>query len=155
MKLFFCKSWFRAEKCPTEVWTEDKARQCHISGALYTVLVGSIERPTCFLEVKNDFVGVGFLDGHLREFVSYSFQEKAPDMLFLSMATHREFVGNTDKVDNGSTYYFKEDGSLTISRSYFNPHRQEKATGTADVRGNYSAKPEFGRYDDLIRLERS
>lgn len=155
MKLFFCKSWFRAEKCPTEVWTEEKARACHTNGTLYTVLVGSVEHPTCFLEVKNDFVGVSFLDDHLREYVEYVFAESSPEMLFLQRATHREYVGGTDKIDNGSTYYFKEDGGLVISRQFFNPHRAEKTTGTADVATNYSRKPEFGHYEDLIRLERS
>ncbi|MFS2175351.1 hypothetical protein ACCC98_05265 [Rhizobium pisi] len=155
MKLFFCKSWFRAEKCATEVWTEEKARACHTNGTLYTVLVGSVEHPTCFLEVKNDFVGVSFLDDHLREFVEYVFAESSPEMLFLQRATHREYVGGTDKIDDGSTYYFKEDGGLVISRQVFNPHRGEKTTGTADVATNYSRKPEFGHYEDLIRLERS
>ncbi|WP_210320636.1 hypothetical protein [Rhizobium esperanzae] len=71
------------------------------------------------------------------------------------VTTHREYVGGTDKIDSGSTYYFKEDGSLVISRQYFNPHRLEKTTGTADVTANYSRKPDFGQYEDLIRLERS
>ncbi|MBY5835534.1 hypothetical protein J3P71_30790 (plasmid) [Rhizobium leguminosarum] len=155
MTLFFCKSWFRAEKCPTEVWTEEKAGECHANGTLYTVLVGSIEHPICFLEIKNDFVGVSFLDDRLREYVEYVFAESSPEMLFLQRATHREYVGGTDKIDSGSTYYFKGDGSLVISRQCFNPHRLEKTTGTADVTENYSRKPDFGQYEDLIRLERS
>ncbi|WP_281423783.1 hypothetical protein [Rhizobium laguerreae] len=43
---------------------------------------------------------------------------------------------------------------MVISRQYFNPHRLEKTTGTADVTANYSRKPDFGQYEDLIHLER-
>ncbi|MGO7898196.1 hypothetical protein ACC719_12085 [Rhizobium ruizarguesonis] len=100
-------------------------------------------------------MGVSFLDDRLREYVEYVFAESSPEMLFLQRATHREYVGGTDKIDSGSTYYFKEDGSLVISRQYFNPHRLEKTTGTADVTANYSRKPDFGQYEGLIRLERS
>jgi hypothetical protein len=47
-------------KCPAEAWAEEKAMACHANGALYRALVGSVEHPTCFLEVKNDFVGASF-----------------------------------------------------------------------------------------------
>lgn len=55
---------------------------CHANGTLYTVFVGLVEHPTCFLEVKNDFVGVSFLDDHLRALVEYVSVESSPDMLF-------------------------------------------------------------------------
>ncbi|WP_280951309.1 hypothetical protein [Rhizobium sp. J15] len=44
---------------------------------------------------------------------------------------------------------------MVISRQYFNPPRAEKATGTADVTANYARKPDFGHYEDLIRIERN
>ena len=50
---FYCKSWFRAKKRPTEVWTEEQARSAHVNKQYYTVLVDSIERPYCFLEVAD------------------------------------------------------------------------------------------------------
>ncbi|MBB4577452.1 hypothetical protein [Rhizobium lentis] len=100
-------------------------------------------------------MGVSFLDDDLREYVEYVFAGGSPGVLFLQRATHREYVGGTDQVDNGSTYYFKQDGSLVISRQYFNPHRAEKSNATADVSANYSRKPDFGHYEDLVRIERS
>ncbi|WP_146053994.1 hypothetical protein [Rhizobium hidalgonense] len=33
---------------------------------------------------------------------------------------------------------------VAISRQFFNPHRAEKTTGTADVTGSCSRKPDFG-----------
>jgi len=155
MEIFFCKSWFRAKKCPTEMWCEEQAKAAHEDGKLYTVLVGSIEQPHCFLEVTRRAVGVSFLDQLLRESLSYDFQEVEPGKLFLTMATYREFEGDTGKVESGASYIFGRDGAVTLRREFFNPQRLETSASSADVAANYSPKPEFGRYEDLIRVERN
>jgi hypothetical protein len=152
--IFFCKSWFRAKKKPTEVWTEEQARSAHLSKKLYTVLVGSPEKPFCFLEINDKFVGVGFLDDRLRESLYYAFKEVEPGKLFLSMATYREFHGDSDAIVSGTTYTFERSGIVKIDRQFFNPHSQEVAESTADVAANYTCWPEFGEYGDLVRVER-
>lgn len=153
--IYFCKSWFRAKKKPTEVWSEERARLAHASKQTYTVLVDSIERPYCFLDVSDGVVGVGFFDDSLRESLTYAFQEVEAGRLFLTMATYRQFDGNTDRVLNGTTYFFEQDGTVKISEESFDPPRQENREVKADVQANYSPVPEFGRYDDLIRVERT
>jgi hypothetical protein len=154
MTLYYCKSWFRARKKPTEMWAEEQARQAHEQGNLYTVLVGSAEKPTCFLEVTQKAVGVSFLDDALREKLSYSFQETQPGTMFLSMATYRNFVGDTDVVAEGTNYIFGESGEVSIQRRKPRQASIETSKTTSDVRGNYEAKPSFGKYDDLIKVER-
>lgn len=154
-ELYFCRKWFRAKKTATEVWSEEKAHAAHDAGEPFTVLVDSLERPFCFLEVTDRAVGVGFLDGFLRESLSYSFQEVEPGKLFLTMATYRDFEGDTDKVVSGTTYIFDRDGIVTIRREVFDPHKLETSTSNADVAANYSPTPEFGQYEDLIRVERN
>lgn len=151
---FYCKSWFRAKKCPTEIWSDGQAKAAHENGKPYTVLVDSAERPFCFLEISEKAVGVGFLDDLLRESVSYDFQEVEPGKLFLTMATHRDFEDETDKVVSGTSYIFDQDGSIAIRREKFHPHSVETATSTGDVSCNYASKPKFGRYEELIRVER-
>jgi len=153
-KIYFCKKWFRAKKCPTEVWSEEQARAAHDNNQPYTVLVDSGERPHSFLEVSENAVGVGFLDDFLRESLSYSFQEVEPGMLFLTMATYRTFDGDTDKLVDGTSYIFSQDGSVKMRRESFDPHRLETAESSANPTPNYSPKPAFGEYDDLIRVER-
>lgn len=152
--IFYCKSWFRARKRPTEVWSEEQARAAHSDKRTYTALIGDVERPYCFLDISNGVVGVGFLDDLLRESLTYAFQEITPGKLFLTMATHREFKDDTDEVVAGATYTFEPDGALQITRESFNPYHIETAESTCDVRGNYSDVPEFGNYDDLIKVER-
>jgi hypothetical protein len=153
-RVFYCKSWFRANKRPIELWRDETARTAHEAGSLYTALIGSKQKPSCFLEIVKGFVGVGFLDAQQREFLSYSFQESIPGKLFLSMATHREFDGQTDTVSSGTTYLFKADGSLTVWRERYRPHEKHVAESVVDVSTNLSAWPTFGQYDDLIRIER-
>jgi hypothetical protein len=153
--LYFCKSWFRAMKQPIDIWSEADARIAHEKKSPYTVLVGSVEAPFCFLEVTERFVGVGFLDALLRESLTYQFQEVEPEKLFLSLATHREFEDNSDRVTGGTTYFFGTDGAVQIKREFFNPHRVEIANSKINVQPNFAAMPKFGEFDDLIREDRS
>lgn len=154
--VFYCKSWFRLKKQPIELWSVDVAYKKHLNGAPYTVLIGSQERPTCFIEVIRDkqMVGVGFLDSLQREYLMYQFHLFNENSLFLSMAVHREFKGDTDCVSSGTTYLFKEDGHTVIREENIDPHSLEESETVTDVSGNYDLFPEFGHYESLIRIER-
>jgi hypothetical protein len=154
-RVTYARSWFRARKRPTDALTESQARALHEAGQTYVALLGEPERPTCFLELGRGFVGVGFLDDRLRETLSYQFQERAPERLFLSMATWREFDGTSDTVRQGTTHVFQEDGRVAIRRETFLPaHAAETAEGRVDVGGHWEDVPRFGTYDRLVREER-
>lgn len=150
----YCRSWFRAKKIPTDIWDGEKAKSAHANRDLYTVVLGS--PPTRFIELnlKKGYVGVGFLDSRLREYMSYQFQAKAPEMLFLSMATYREFAGDSDKVKMGTTYYFKLDGNVLIETKNFETRQAEQSQRIADVQNNWEPMPEFGQYESIARIER-
>ena len=151
----YAKGWFRARKRATERLTDAQARTLHDAGQLYCALIGDPERPTCFLELGRGFAGVGFLDERLREVLSYQFQERAPGRLFLSMATWREFDGESDRVRQGTTHVFQEDGRVAIRRETLLPtHSAETAESQADVSGHWEDVPPFGTYDRLVRAER-
>lgn len=154
-EVFYCKGWFRAKKCALEPYTPVQAQALHERGELYCALIGSQTKPTCFLEVKKGFVGVGFLDEQLREVLSYSFQEQEPGRLFLSIATHREFEPSSDKVLKGTSYIFSPAGKLIIRREEFFPsHNLESAESTADISTNWESFPKFGSYGHLAKAER-
>jgi hypothetical protein len=154
-KIFFCKSWFAAKRMPTEVWTESQAREAHQNGQRYTVLLDSIERPYCVVDVTGDFVAVNFLDEQLRSALTYHFEAVSSGKMFLTMAVHREFDASADRPLSGTTYIFAEDGTLQIRREAFVPeHKLETAKSQTDVSGNYVAAPKFGEYDEFIRVER-
>ena len=154
-ELTYCKSWFRAKKCATKILSEGQAREAHEKRQEYTVLVGDPDRPRCFIEVNNDFVGVCFLDERLRENLTYQFQEIDFGKLFLSMATYRDFEGETDKVLAGSSYIFNQNGTMQIRKETFNPHSLEISDTNCDVSGNYESYPEFGDYTHVSVAERN
>ncbi|MFB9241915.1 lytic transglycosylase [Massilia antarctica] len=108
--IFFFKSWFRAKKKPAEIWSEDQAKLAHSTNRTYTVLVESINEPYCFIDIAKGVVGVGVHDEFLRESLTHAFQEVGPGKLFLTMATHREFDGGSDKVVSGISYLFEQNG---------------------------------------------
>ncbi|MES9906175.1 MAG: hypothetical protein ABW168_26285 [Sedimenticola sp.] len=154
-ELTYCKSWFRAKKCATKILDENQAREAHEKKQEYTVLVGDPNHPHCFIEIYNDFVGVGFLDEQLRESLTYQFQEVELGELFLSMATYRDFDGETDKVLSGSSYLFSQDGKIQIRKEAFNPHSLEVSDTKGDVSGNYESYPSFGDYFQVTIAERN
>ncbi|WEF34266.1 hypothetical protein [Pseudoduganella chitinolytica] len=154
-QIFYCKSWFRAKKKPTEVWSVEQAEAAHENRTQYTALVGNLEHPYCFIEVADSAVVVGFLDQFLRESLTYVFKEVESGRLFLSMATHREFEAETDKVSGGANYVFKTDGVVHIRHESFNPHTVETAMSSFDPAPNYASRPAFGEYDDVMRIERA
>lgn len=153
-KLYFCKSWFRDQKRPTELWTEEQARAAYEAKEPFTVLVDSIEKPYCFIEVAEKSVAVGFLDRLQRENTIYVFQDVEPGKMFLSRATIRDFVGDTHKLKVAETFRFAREGSVEISRRTEEPQQFQTKTNAVDVSGNFEAKPAFGEYESVIRIDR-
>lgn len=152
---FYCKAWFQAKKQATLPYSDDEARRLHEEGRPYCVLVDSAERPTHFIEVKNDFVGVGFLDADLREYLTYRFQVVEPGKLFLSMSTRRAFEGQSDAVAKETSQIFRANGSVTIRRESFSPdYALEESKSTSALKGNWEKYPAFGNYENFIREER-
>jgi len=153
-QLFYCKSWFRAKKRPTELWTNEIAREAHEAGQPYDVLVGSADKPFCFVTVTKGFVGVNFLDEHLRVSLEYGFSELEPGTLFLTDATHREFEGAEDAAVKGTSYHFDTDGMVRITCWDALLAVQDTSDAVVDVSANYERWPEFGQYARLITPER-
>ena len=114
----YCKSWFWAKKRPTEIWTETQAKRAHEKGGTYTVVIKNNVRPYAIIVVarNTNFIGVTFLDDFLRSNLSYNFKLIESDMLFLSMATHRDYDSDKDEVTFGTTYIFDSDGQVTIRK---------------------------------------
>lgn len=152
----YCDFWFSAKKSARNIISESEARSRHESKARYTVLVSSPTMPSAIVDVllDKDMIGVDFLDEHLRERLTYQFQQVAPGNLFLSMAVHRTFAGKSDSIAEGTSYLFSEDGRLTITKETFSPHHLEESSTTHDPIDNYEPVPVFGHYSGLIAEER-
>jgi hypothetical protein len=154
--VFFCKLWASAAKKAPEPWSSSKAEAAHKAGKTYAVLIDSIERPTGFIDVmpSKGKLCVNFLDEHLRDWRYYFFNEVEPGLLFMTQAVTREYVGASDEIACGELYSFQRDGTVEIQRYTYRPDKIESMNTAGDVSNNYSAVPEFGEYDDLLRIQR-
>ncbi|MCR1809663.1 hypothetical protein [Sulfurospirillum sp. hDNRA2] len=174
----YCRSWAGAFKEARNPMNEEEAKKIHetlygisnqnVQGGFkeytkrhrggilqYTVLLGSLEKPTAFAQFVSNGIWVNFLDDKLRAYLEYSFNIIGNNKLFLDKAVYREFDGDSDKVSKGTLYLFEEDGRLIIDRETFLPeHLLEKATNTIDVSDNYEPFPVFGNFENILRQER-
>lgn len=155
MSILFCDGWFRAKKRPGRLWSESQALAAHQSRKLHTIVVEEQGRSWCFVELNMQYVGVGFLDRHLREYLSYQFDEVEPGRLFLTMSCHRQYQGETDEITRAEVWYFDPDGKVVV-------HEQDMATKQvfakefeADLSGNWEPYPEFGKYKGVTQIERA
>jgi hypothetical protein len=136
---------------------EQAARHVHYSGELYTALAGPPAAPECAIEVclKRKYIGVGFLDRSMREYVAYTFSERRPKMLFLERAVYQEYRNGTDVVISADEYHFREDGHVFLKKVNYETDIQNTSEMQGDVSGNWEPIPEFGRYEGIARFDRS
>jgi len=154
MKIEYCEGWFRAKKRPTGQLTVDDACNAYEKRTLFTAVAYEVDKAIAFLEFNKDYVGVGFLDESLREFLSYTFVEVEPGRLFLTTATHREYGLGTDTVTSGSTYYFKRTGQVVVENEDFTGGDRSTTERSCEVKDNWDTYPPFGQFDSLLRAER-
>ncbi|MGL6094836.1 MAG: hypothetical protein ACRC7O_03400, partial [Fimbriiglobus sp.] len=146
MEIHYYEGWFRAKKCPIGPLTPGTALACYEKKTLFTAVAFEAAKATTFLEFNKDYVGVGFLDESLREYLSYTFVEVEPGKLFLNEATHREYGFGTDTVTSGSTYYFKSKGQVVVVYEDLTTGYRSSTKQSCDVTGNWDAYPPFGEY---------
>jgi hypothetical protein len=160
MQINYCTQWSRQNHRPHDSLTEDQARSAHEQGKLYTVLVGNPLRPDCFLEITAfRSICVEFLDNALRTYLTYSFQEKRPNELFISMSRRPSFPNNTDPPDRATVLFFKTDGQLKIERFQSNPNGigsqlVGEESRVVDVTHNWERYPRFGDYAGIATRNR-
>jgi len=154
MQIHYFRGWFRARKRGTDPLDEAAALKAYKDRELYTVVLGELRKPSCYLELKGDYIGVGFLDKLLREYQSYQFQELQPGRVFLTQAVYREYEGQAEKVALGTAYAFRTDGKVIIHKVNFQKKEESVNEGQTEVSDNWDSFPEFGHYDSLARVNR-
>jgi hypothetical protein len=156
MYLTYCDGWFHFYKRPGEIWPVERAKRAHDNGELYTVVVGDLDDPECFVDVRLElgYVGVSFFDSRMRVYVSYDFEKQADGRLFLFAAATREYSDDSENPSLVTFYRFSPDGRILIRREY-SDGRAETAQTVKDVSGNWEPVPSFGDYEGVTRVERA
>jgi hypothetical protein len=152
----YADRWLTRRGRPGAPLDADEARRRHEEGKLYTVVLGDPERPTAYLDVRNEtgFVGVHFLDDAGRPYLTYHFARDpgSDDDLFLEQATYREYEG--DEVVRGDAYHFEPDGKVVKEHKDYVQREAERGETRDDVSSNWEPVPEFGSYESIARVER-
>jgi len=155
MELHYGDRWFHARKRSIDVLDEDTARARHAAHQPYTVVVGSLERPTHVISFASPWVSVGFFDASRREYLSYDFKETGtvPESLFLKMAEFREFK-HSDKPVASTRFAYAPSGRLLIERQDLETGETLEREQPDDLSENWEDYPTFGSYASLCRAER-
>jgi hypothetical protein len=152
-KINYCEFWGRYKEIINE-YTEEQSKKLHMAKETYSVVLGGLKKPHCYMEIRNDFIGVGFLDDNLREYLSYDYYEVATNKLFLKTVIYREFEGDTDKLVKASLYDFQESGKVKIERNNYLDNTVSESEGNMDISVNYEKYPDFGEYTNLAWVDR-
>ncbi len=155
MAVQYYKGWFRAKRRPSHPIDEATARELHEKCQLYVAVLVDGERLKCFIEINDDYFGVGFLDELCREYLVYGFTEKHPGRLFLSQSVYRVFVADTDKLATACRASFDVNGTAKFENSDRVRGTRSTKVVQADLAGNWEDYPEFGDYDSITQLERT
>lgn len=154
MEVNYFQIWHRHLRQGVEALSPDQAKARHDSVDGYVAVIGTPKHPECFIEIREGFYGVSFLDSALREYLMYSFEELESGMLFLKEAIFREYDGDNTRPARASAYRFQPSGSVSVE-SGAHPFRQVSVKeSTTNVRRNWERKPAFGQYADIVRKER-
>lgn len=150
----YYQTWHRYLRKPVEPLTRDEAKARDETGEGYVVVVGESDHPEGFIEIRDGFYGVSFLDHKQREYLMYTFEELQAGKLFLKEAIFREYEGGSDKPARASAYRFSPDGTVAIETGSL-PFRQVTVSdGKVDVSRNWESTPRFGDYGRLVEKER-
>lgn len=145
-----------------EISVEEIARKNHDDGLHYeAVILDDLDHPEVHLQIvhENEFVGVLFLDDAGRNYLTYHFEEIEPKKnLFLSEIWYREFSNDETKdMDYYLYFVFDREGNASY-RKYDEIEKKTidyESNQPFDVSDLYEDYPEFGKYENLIRLERN
>ena len=152
MTLTYSDGWDRHHNCPGEPWNAEKARKAHEARELYAVAIGPADQPTAYIEFNIGYAGLALLDEMGREPMVYVFDEQEPGRLFLQEVKSREFVGDTDEVEDATIYGFYPEGRMVIQECDVQTEMAVDREGMTDVSENWEPYPEFGEYESLLRV---
>jgi hypothetical protein len=144
-----------------KITIEEIAGKNHEDGLMYKVtILDDLDMPVNHLNIvhENEFVGVSFLDDAGREYLTYHFTEIEPKKkLFLHEVWYNEYSDDeTEDMDYYLHFVFDREGNAAY-RKYDEIAKKTtdyESSRPFDISDLYEDYPEFGKYENLIRLER-
>ena len=157
MKTIYTKGWFRHQKRCLQEFSKEEALNLYNKKQPFSVIITEKnDKPFCFINFNNKFIYVGFLDEQNREYLGYAFWEYQDNRIFLKEAQYWEYDEETDKKLASTRYRFTPEGEFGIENKN-NETREvvrRYAENKIDVSVLWENYPEFGKYDNMLKIER-
>lgn len=154
MELVYCDKWSKIKKEPWNIIDSEKARECHNSKIPYSVLIRESGRITHVVEVVEKFISVDFMTDFLKPYLSYTFDIKDNNKLFLKSAYFTEYDNNTKESLTKLFFRFTENGYTAMEKVNIRTGESEERESQGSVDSNWDVFPNFGEYKYLLREER-
>ena len=150
--------WSRRRKRHGVAYSKESLEKAHNERKEYclTYLEDDGVTPYCFLEIRDKYFFVGFLDNLKRLYLSYSFSEEKKNRLFLNSVAYHQYEADSDDSYKITNYNFLTDGTFKVVERDFRTNEKViyEAKNKIDVNANWEDYPEFGKYEKLIVKER-
>ncbi|MBQ7942729.1 MAG: hypothetical protein IJ326_01565 [Lachnospiraceae bacterium] len=151
MEMIYCKKWWFPRKKPIEILNEEIARNNHLNGEDYTVVLKQNDMVSYVVEMAKNDVFVHFMNDNEVNYITYAFH-KEHDKLFLNAAYYHNY--EEEKEIELMVFGFKENGELCMEKRDLLSGKIEEREALVDVSCNWEDFPEFGNYTKLLILER-
>jgi len=145
-----------------KITAEEIARDNHAKRLGYEVSIFEDEAdefPHCYITImpKNNHLGVNFMDGEGRNYLKYLFNEvEVGKKLFLREVWYYQYKEGADNEDYRLHFVFDEKGNIAL-RKYDEIAQKAidyEGKQALDVSNLYEEYPDFGKYNDVLKLER-
>lgn len=132
---------------------EAAAREAYEKEWVYFATALEGEKPFAFLKMNQGYFNVNFLDEHLRLFRLYEWTRRENGKIFLKEAQSWEFEGNTDEMVSSTSFYSKEDGTMTIIKTLLPSRETDQKQYQIDVSRHWVDFPKFGEYEAIMDMD--
>ena len=151
MEIIYCKKWWFPRKKSIEIFNEETARNNHLSGEDYTVVLKQNDMVSYVVEMAKNDVFVHFMNDNEVNYITYAFH-KENDKLFLNAAYYHSY--EAEKEIELMVFGFKQNGELYMEKRDLLSGEIEEREAVVDVSCNWEDFPKFGDYSRLLILER-
>lgn len=104
MEMIYCKKWWFPRKKPIEILTEETARNNHLNGEDYTVVLEQDDKVSYVVEMAKNDVFVHFMNDNEVNYITYAFHREHAK-LFLNAAYYHNYA--EEKEVDGEILYPK------------------------------------------------
>lgn len=151
IKIVYCKEWALFGKEPHCIINESEAEDKHKNGESYVAVVYEKEKVINVITNNKTSLTVRFYNDNQENYLLYGFV-KRENKLFLNLAYHYLY-DNGEEVET-TLFKFKETGELFIERRNNVSGEVEQREDVVDVTCNWEEIPQFGEYQEVLKVER-